>query len=516
MSSIVGNENLRTLWDNLAEIRGERSFLEFQACGGARQSFTYRQFNERINQTANALMACGVKQGDRVAMQLYNTPEFLSVLFGIVKAGAIAVPLNMQHKLEECAFVLRKCAITTIVTEPDYQIYYRAEDSYPIEQVLVCHAQGEELLGDAKDFDALVAGESVELREVRPIQSSDTAEIMFTSGTTSCPKGVEITHANMLYGGMYGVWEFALTPEDRFFTTMPAFHSNFQLSALMPVLAAGATLVFVAKYSARAFWKQVRSYRATAVQAVAMMVRTMMLQPVDQAERDHCVRTIQYYLAISEAEKDAFEERFGVRLQNCYGSTESICWALTDLPFGPRRWPSVGRAGLGYEVEIVDDEGCAVAPGELGEIVIRGIAGVTLMKGYYNDESSTSAALDERGWLHTGDKGYRDESGWFFFVDRKSNMIKRAGENISASEVEEVLMAHASVAEAAVIGVPDPIRDQAVKAFIVLERDAEADVEELERHCACHLADFKVPTIFKFVEALPHTSVGKVEKKLLR
>ena len=338
---------------------------------------------------------------------------------------------------------------------------------------------------------------------------------MFTSGTTSCPKGVELTHYNLLYSGLYGDWEFCLTPEDRFLTTMPAFHSNFQLSALMPVLTVGATLVFLKKYSARRFWKQVRAHRATAVQAVAMMARTMMMQPVDSEEREHQVRTVQYYLSISTEEKDAFEKRFGVRLQNCYGSTESVCWVLTDLAYGDRQWPSVGRAGLGYDVDIVDEQGSSCAPGEIGEIVVSGIMGETLMKGYYNDPKATARTFDAQGRFLTGDKGYRDESGWFYFVDRKSNMIKRAGENISASEVEDVLLDHPDVAEAAVIGVDDPVRDQAVKAFVVLEEGARKDEETLRSYCAARLADFKVPTLFEFPAELPHTSVGKIAKKLL-
>ena len=246
-----------------------------------------------------------------------------------------------------------------------------------------------------------------------------------------------------------------------------------------------------------------------------MMARTMMMQPVDPEERGHQVRTVQYYLSISTEEKDAFEKRFGVRLQNCYGSTESVCWVLTDLAYGDRQWPSVGRAGLGYDVDIVDDRGISCAPGEIGEIVVSGVMGETLMKGYYNDPMATARTFDVQGRFLTGDKGYRDESGWFYFVDRKSNMIKRAGENISASEVEGVLLDYPDVVEAAVIGVDDPVRDQAVKAFVVLRKGARKDEEALRSYCAGRLADFKVPTLFEFPAELPHTSVGKVAKKLL-
>ena len=534
MCTIVGNENLRDLWNELSVNRGDHLFLAYQSKGGDKRSFTYAEFDRLINRTANYLRSLGVRKGDNVAIQLYNCPEYISVTFALAKLGAVAVPINMQHMIDECVFVYEKCGIDMVIAEPDCQYYYSTDAArdhaeanpcaewgehgfkpHPLRHVLISHAAGEHLYEGMVDFDAAVAACSDELADPCVLDALDVAMIIFTSGTTSCPKGVELTHANMLFGGYFGDWQCGITEDDRLLTTMPAFHSNFQTAALMPVLTAGATLIYIEKYSARRYWKQVREYRATAIQLVAMMARTMMMQPVGPAERDHCVHSVQYYLAITDEEKDAFERRFDVRLQNCYGATETVCWVLTDLPFGRRNWPSVGRPGLGYEVEILTDEGTPAAPGEVGDIVVKGIPGVTLMKGYYNDPKATAKTMSADGWYASGDKGYRDESGWFFFVDRKSNMIKRAGENISASEVEDVLIEHPAVAEVAVIGVPDPVRDQAVKAFLVLEGGAEATVEEIVTFCSHRLADFKVPTIVEVVEDLPHTSVGKIAKKLL-
>ena len=175
----------------------------------------------------------------------------------------------------------------------------------------------------------------------------------------------------------------------------------------------------------------------------------------------------------------------------------------------------MGRSGLGYDVRVVDSEGNTLPVGEVGDIVFHGEMGVSLMKGYYNDEAATNSCVDCKGWMRSGDKGYFDEGGWMYFVDRKSNMIKRAGENISASEVEEVLNTFPGLAEVAVIGVDDPVRDQAVKAFLVFEPNVEPDVEAVLEHCRHNLAHFKVPTIVEVVDALPHTSVGKCAKKLL-
>lgn len=531
MIRIQENDNLRTLWDHLACSRGEHPFLEYQSKLGIRRAFTYAEFNRYINKTANCLLSLGVRPGQNVAVQLYNSPEYISITCALAKIGAVAVPLNMQYKLEECVYVFEACDITCVIAEPDCQYYYIdeatepqrdycgelcvGEKPYTLPQVLIVHAAGEVLYGAALDFDAAVAACPDELADVYTPDALDTCMIMFTSGTTSCPKGVELTHANMIFGGKYGVWQCALGPDDRLLTTMPAFHSNFQTAALMPVLVAGATLIFLEKYSARSYWKSVREYRATAIQLVAMMARTMMMQPVDADEQNHCVHSVQYYLAISDEEHAAFEARFGVRLQNCYGSTESVCWVLTDATVGERRWPSVGKPGPGYDVEIWQDDTRADV-GEIGDIMVRGVAGVSLMKGYYRDSAATAHALRADGWYFTGDKGYCDADGWFYFVDRKCNMIKRAGENVSATEVEDVLMEHPAVAEAAVIGVCDPIRDQAVKAFVVPQQGQEVSVDELLAYCTCRLANFKVPSIVEVVEELPHTSVGKIAKKLLQ
>ena len=229
MCGIVGNENIRSLWDGLARCKGDREFLVFEDCDGAVTRFTYAQFDALINRTANYFLELGVEKGENVAVQLYNSPEYLSVTFALAKIGAVSVPINMQHKVEECAFVFERCAVRVLVTEPDFQEFYYGEKAgCSMETVLVCHAAGEFLEQGAVDFDAEVARQPHVLTEVRKLDSHDVAEIMFTSGTTSCPKGVELTHYNLLYSGLYGDWEFCLTPEDRFLTTMPAFHSNFQ------------------------------------------------------------------------------------------------------------------------------------------------------------------------------------------------------------------------------------------------------------------------------------------------
>jgi crotonobetaine/carnitine-CoA ligase len=247
-----------------------------------------------------------------------------------------------------------------------------------------------------------------------------------------------------------------------------------------------------------------------------MIVRTLLLQPPAESDRDNEVREVMYFLPLDTESKEAFEARFGVRIMNSYGSTESLTWVLTDFPTGERRWPSVGRVGLGYQVRIVGEDDRALPAGQVGEIQIKGERGRTIMRGYFRDEAATAAAFTEDGWFKTGDKAFCDADGFFYFADRKSNMIKRAGENISATEIENVLISCEGVAEAAVVGRDDPIRDQMVVAYVVPKAGSELSAADVLAFCRAHLAAFKVPSEVHMRAELPHTVSMKVEKKLLK
>ncbi|MEG1750362.1 MAG: crotonobetaine/carnitine-CoA ligase [Raoultibacter sp.] len=517
MTDIVGNETLRSLWDGLATAHGNETFLIFQGRQGSVCEFTYKQFNDEINKTANLFLERGIQRDEKVAVQLHTSPEFMMCLFGLAKIGAVMVPMNEQYLQEECEYVLDKCEATTAIIEPEFLELYQSiatREGFLPKGILL--ARGKSGRTGIEDFGALKQKQPSLLRECRPLCSGDVVEIIFTSGTTSRPKGVVLTHCNMLYTGVYGDWEVSLGAKDRLLTTMPACHSNFQLAAMTPVLCAGATLIVIEKYSAKRFWQQIRKYRATVTQCVAMMVRTMLMQPEDPEEKNHCLREVLYFMPLAEKEKRAFETRFGTQIMNTYGSTESLVWVLTDPPTGARKWPSVGRVGLSCEVKIVDDAGKEVEPGVIGEIVIHGVVGRSIMKEYYRDPEETARTITPEGWMHTGDKGYVDAQGWFYFVDRKVNMIKRSGENISTTELENVLTTHPEIVEAAVIGVADPVRDQAVKAFILPVCGAHITVDEVLAYCEEHMAAFKVPSFVEIVDSFPHTCSMKIEKKLLK
>lgn len=537
MADIVGNETLRDLWQSVVERKGRRHFLTFQNRVGDVFEYTYAAFDEDVNRIANVFLDLGIEKGDHVALHLHSSPEFLMCLFGLAKIGAVAVPINEQYLADEAEYILENSDAICVVVEPLFYETYQellARGHYFPKGVVVARAGTESPksnidfssiytpLGTVEegqqgiyDFWMMRCEQSAILRDSCELASDDPVQIIYTSGTTSRPKGVVLTHANMVFSGLYGDWEVSLRGSDRVLTSMPACHSNFQLAALMPVITAGASLIIVEKYSATRFMKQIRHYKATVIQCVAMMLRTLLLQTVDPEEKNHCVREVLYFIPITDAEKEEFEQRFNMRIMNTYGSTESIGWAITDPPVGARNWPSVGRAGLGYKARICDMEDNELPPGEVGEIQIKGERGRSVMLEYYNNPEATDNTFSADGWLKTGDQGYQDDNGWFYFVDRKVNMVKRSGENISTTELEEILEQHPAIAEAAVIGVPDPIRDQAIKAFVRFAPGESMTLAEVEQYCKDHMASFKVPTFYEVVEDFPRTCSMKIEKKLL-
>ncbi len=537
MVDIVGNETLRDLWQSVVERKGRRHFLTFQNRVGDVFEYTYAAFDEDVNRIANVFLDLGIEKGDHVALHLHSSPEFLMCLFGLAKIGAVAVPINEQYLADEAEYILENSDAICVVVEPLFYETYQellARGHYFPKGVVVARAGTESPrsnidfssiytpLGTVEegqqgiyDFWMMRCEQSAILRDSCELASDDPVQIIYTSGTTSRPKGVVLTHANMVFSGLYGDWEVSLRGSDRVLTSMPACHSNFQLAALMPVITAGASLIIIEKYSATRFMKQIRHYKATVIQCVAMMLRTLLLQPVDPEEKNHCVREVLYFIPITDAEKEEFEQRFNMRIMNTYGSTESIGWAITDPPVGARNWPSVGRAGLGYKARICDMNDNELPPGEVGEIQIKGERGRSVMLEYYNNPEATENTFSVDGWLKTGDQGYQDDNGWFYFVDRKVNMVKRSGENISTTELEEILEQHLAIAEAAVIGVPDPIRDQAIKAFVRFAPGESMTLAEVEQYCKDHMASFKVPTFYEVVEDFPRTCSMKIEKKLL-
>ena len=511
---LIGARNVRDLLEERARRYPDKPYLVFEDQAGNVREYVYADFLAEVQRVAAGFASLGIAKGDAVVIHLPNCPEFLFTWFGLGWIGAVAVPSNTANTAPEMRHVIGFSDAIAVVTSATYaQVIDEAVESLSSVKHRIV-ARGADAVGTGwTPYEELVAVDQP-APEVEVV-SDDVMQMIFTSGTTSRPKAVMLTHANCLRSGERASRSAAVDDSDRLLTALPAFHVNAQSMTILASLTVGGTCVLLEEYRASQFWRQVREHRATSVSLVAMQVRTLLAQPPAETDRDHSLRRNFYAINVLDAEKDEFERRFGVELVNGYGLSEAMTIVTVAPVFGEKRWPSIGLPAYDRLVRIVDVDGRDVPTGEPGEIIVWGIQGRTLMKGYFKDPDATAQTIRD-GWLYTGDNGYFDEKGYVYFFDRKKDVIKRAGENISASEVEAALLLDDRIQEAAVIGVTDPIRDEAVKAFVVAVEGVELTEEQVIEHCQAHLASFKVPTFVEILPALPKTSIGKIEKKALR
>ena len=515
MHDIVGSRTLRSQWDETVQFYGDNTFLEYISVNDEHTCYTYREFDALVRRAANWFIDLGIQKGELVALHLHNSPEYLICWLALAQIGAVSVPMNEHYPLPEAEYVIRKTSARRLIIEPESLPLYTGElERLALDTVILTRGETD-LPGVLRLADGM-AGQPTHLKEIRPITNDELAVILFTSGTTSHPKGAMYTHCNVIYGGLVHVGQMGMSEGDRFLSSMPCYHMDFQEMAVTPCICTGSTLIMVEHYSARRFWKQVVDYKANFTDTMSMMNRTMMLQPVQPWEKDHCLKQIYFSMGMSDEEKQRFEERFNVSLMNSYGMTETVSGVTAAPLFGDKRWPSVGRCALSYAIKIVDEDNNEVPDGEVGEICVWGIPGRSIVLGYYKDPEGTAQLLDKDGWLHSGDRGYLDADGWLYFIDRFGNMIKRNGENVSTLEVECVITSHPQVVDSAVIGVKDPMRDEAIKAFVQLYEGASVTAEEMTEYCAARLSKFKVPTLWEFVDEFPRTSTGKIKKAKLK
>lgn len=331
---IIGGQHLRQMWDDLADVYGHKTALICESSSGVVNRYSYLELNQEINRTANLFYTLGIRKGDKVALHLDNCPEFIFCWFGLAKIGAIMVPINARLLREESTWILQNSRACLLVTSAQFYPMYQQiqqEDASQLRHICLTDMA---LPADdgVSSFTQLKNQQPATLCYAPPLSTDDTAEILFTSGTTSRPKGVVITHYNLRFAGYYSARQCALRDDDIYLTVMPAFHIDCQCTAAMAAFSAGATFVLVEKYSVRAFWGQVQKYRATVTECIPMMIRTLMVQPPSVNDRQHCLREVMFYLNLSEQEKDAFCERFGVRLLTSYGMTETIVGIIGDRP----------------------------------------------------------------------------------------------------------------------------------------------------------------------------------------
>ena len=509
---IAANQTLPSLLRQQVETDPGKVFVVHEDDAGNVVDLTYAAFADKVNRLANHLTAQGIQPGQTMAVMLSNCPEFLQSWFAINQIGAVMVPVNVLYSSEELAFLLKDAECQGLITELSFLPTYRdVEAGCPGVKVKVLARTA----APAADFDLMGRIDETASPDFRPVAVApgDPSQIIYTSGTTSRPKGAILGHHGSVTQGIALAQHFGLNREERTCVVLPLFHVNGQFVSVIPTLTVGGTVVLLQSYSARRYWAQVRKHRCTFISIVPMILRTLLAQPPQATDAQLHIRTSFYALPTSDAEWTAFETRFGVRLIEGYGLSETfgICTA-NPVIHGKTKRHCIGLPILGRQIRVVDDAGQDRPAGQSGGIVV---CGAPVFMGYFANPEASRACMQD-GWLVTGDNGWFDEDGYLHFLDRSKDVIKRAGENIAAGEVERVLADHPAVAECAVIGVFDPLRDEAVKAVIVRRPGVAVTDAALTEWCARFLARFKVPTLFEYRDALPKTSIGKIMKYQLR
>jgi acyl-CoA synthetase (AMP-forming)/AMP-acid ligase II len=503
--------NLRQFLEKQVRKYSHKIFLYFEE-----EKITYQDFNMVVNRIGNGFRKIGIKKGDRVAIMLPNSPAFLYTWMGLAKIGAVEVPLNINFKEEEIKYILQHSESVGIVIHRDY--YPRLSGinkELPDLQAIVFYGNGPIPGGTIPFYKLLEEGDELP-QEFIP--EDDPAVLLYTSGTTDRPKGVLHSHKNWVLIGEAYAYMVGLNPEDRLMTSNPLFHANAQVYATMGTLAAGASLILLGRFTASKIWELARHYGATRLALIQAVIPWIWNQPPREDDEQNPVKSV-----IGTAPKELysdFERRFQVKIQSLY--------SLTEAPLGimgpregtkPRKHGGIGvpmehpDPSVKNEVMLVDDQGRKVNPGQKGEILIRNPA---TMIGYWKDPEKT-ISTKRNGWVYTGDLGYQDEDGYYFFAGRKKEVIRRRGELISPQEIESVLNAHPKIIESAVLGISSGLGtgEEEVKAFIRLKPGEILEPEEIIYWCKTKLAEFKVPSLVEFRNDFPKNALGRIQKSLL-
>jgi acyl-CoA synthetase (AMP-forming)/AMP-acid ligase II len=499
---------VRQLIDAQAEARPDSTYFVATETG---RSLTFGELQRSCAGIAALLADRGLAPGAHVSLVMPNGIATLRILLGAMYGGYCVNPVNLLSQPDQMRYVLDHADARVVAVSPDWAERVRAmvADSDREVTVLV-------LDPDSLDWlDAGVAcrgsGRSVDL----PAPAADAlALLMYTSGTTGRPKGVMLSQSNLAANARAISAEHALAPSDRVLAVLPLYHINAFAVTMLAPLAHGGSLAMPPRFSASAFWETAVRFDCTWINVVPTIIAFLLEGPAPDAASLSRIRFCRSAsAALAPEHHRAFERRFGIGIIETMGLTETVAPVFSN-PLDPqrRRIGSVGRPS-GCEARIADADGRSLADGETGEILVRG---PQVMLGYYKNEEATRATFHADGWLRTGDLGHRDADGFFFVTGRIKELIIKGGENIAPREIDEALLGHPAILEAAAVGIPDPHYGQDIMACVVLRPEARCSEAELREFCEQALGRYKTPRIIRIVADLPRGPSGKVQRlKLL-
>jgi acyl-CoA synthetase (AMP-forming)/AMP-acid ligase II len=477
----------------------------FAIAPGHGETLTYADLARRTAELDAAFASWGIAPGEIVGFMLPNGLAALQLFVATMAAGRIVLPFNLIAQDAQLDYVLGHAAPRIVFATAE--LATRLASAIPRARV------GTRIETCQVDALALPAGES---RAKVSCRADDPALLMYTSGTTGVPKGVLLTHANMLYAGRAVAAHQELSPTDRVLSSLPLYHINGQCIATVSTLVSGGSVVLPQRFSTSQWWSVVERYRPTWLNLVPTIVAYLLNGPDLTPAQREAASGVRYARSASAPlppdQQRAFEQRFGIPIVEAMGLTESASVAFCN-PMDPRE-RRIGSAGrpLGVQARVVDGQGRELKAGEQGEIQLKG---PNVMRGYYRAPRATDDALAHQGWLATGDLGYRDADEFYFITGRLKELIIKGGENIAPREIDEALLRHPGVLEAAAVGVPDREYGQQILACIVRKPGAVLEDAELEAHCLRELGRYKTPRYFRFVDELPKGPSGKVQRMKL-
>ncbi|MAF49469.1 MAG: ATP-dependent acyl-CoA ligase [Rhodospirillaceae bacterium] len=508
------NCTLPALLKQRAQELGDMPYVKFRD-----KTVTYTEMNETTNRVANSLTDLGIQHGDKVCLLMKNSLEFIYAWYGLAKLGAVMVPVNPNLKGNLLRHIVTNSEATVLFIDNDLiERIKLIEDEVGNVTKMIRVDENPEVQStdhftaiDILEFDTLLAGSPDQPED--KVKPADAMSILYTSGTTGPSKGAMLSQHYYYDNALMAIHFQNHTEGDVLFSCLPMFHANAQLTSCYTALLTKGTFVMSKLFSLSTFMDEIAECKATHTNVMGSILILLMKQAPSPEDKNNTLKVINSVPLIPDALE--FEKRFGVKLVGMFGATETaICIAS---PFDEEtKSDSCGKALPHFDCRIVDDNDIECPRGTKGEIIVRGKVPFVQMAGYYNMPEATLAAFQNL-WYHTGDFGIQDEQGYFYFVDRKKDAIRRRGENISSYEVEEVVNSHPNVLESAAVAVKDEVMtEDEVKIFVILKNGESLSAEDLILFCKDRMAYFMIPRYVEFVDQFPKTPNQKVQKFALR